>query len=533
MSSHVCLFFNGYLVHSNLRRNRKKIDVSSSSLALWSWSSGPMFNSCLINPPNLLDPLDTNQQSPLLIESYDLADSKKLIREKTIPWEGLARAGVITPEQADVIKVLESQNAESRRKTVLGSQDLYASTILNLLNKSEVNSRDDLLKNVLVLINDLLVDPEAQTFVDALLSLSSVDSTLPFAPFIKHLANNDSLIKTLSIYNVTVLLSKTELASVDKEALIKLFDLLSSKSFVGNFQDPNLQLIGVQLLQELVVNKTYRKVYSEHNLVSNFKSISELIELLAKKPNASNLQLLYNTLLLVWVLSFSAPINKVLVHNFPNLVGNLLNISKDGIKLKVVRVAISTLKNFVSVANNNAEQFSVIKFVLFHDGLNIIKVVQTRKFASNGSDEELSSDLAYLNDTLNEVVTSRLSSLDEYLVEIENPKLLSWTSPTHKSADFWQENAGKFKENGYALVKRMLAILSSEDASLSVVSKVIILNDLQNLIKVLGTDIINFVNSERNGHYKLLIMTFLESSSGDTELKYEALRTIQYLVGHA
>lgn len=469
----------------------------------------------------------------MLIESYDLADSKKLIREKIIPWEGLARAGVITSEQADVIKVLESQNAEAKRKTVLASQDLYAHTILNLLNKLDVNSRDDLLKNVLVLINDLFVDPQSQTFVDALLALSSVDSSLPFAPFVKHLANNDLLIKTLSIYNVTVLLTRTSLTDVDKEALIKIYDLLSSRAFIGNTQDPNLQLIGVQLLQELVVNKAYRSVYSEHNLVSNFKSISELIDALAKKPNASNLQLLYNTLLLAWVLSFSAPINKVLVHNFPGLIGNLLTISKDGIKLKVVRVAISTLKNFVSVTNNNAEQFSVIKLLLFHDGLSVIKVVQTRKFASNGSDEELSSDLAYLGETLQEVVTNKLSSLDEYMVEIENPNLLSWTSPTHKSADFWQENAGKFKDNSYALVKRLLAILSSEDASLSVVSKVIILNDLQQLIRVLGADMINFINSEKHGQYKLLIMTFLENSSGDNELKYEALRTIQYLVGHA
>lgn len=469
----------------------------------------------------------------MLIESYDLADSKKLIREKIIPWEGLARAGVISTEQADVIKVLESQNAESKRKTVLASQDLYAHTILNLLNKLAVNSRDDLLKNVLVLINDLLVDPEAQLFLEALLALSSVDASLPFSPFVKHLANNDLLIKTLSIYNVVILLSKTNLGAVDKEALIKIFDSLSSKSFIGNAQDSNLQLIGVQLLQELVVNKAYRAVYSEHNLVSNFKPVSELIDALAKKPNASNLQLLYNTLLLVWVLSFSAPINKVLVHNFPNLIGNLLTISKDGIKLKVVRVAISTLKNFVSVAVNSSEQFSVIKLVLFHDGLNVIKIVQTRKFASNGSDEELSGDLEYLNDTLQEVVTNKLSSLDEYLVEIENPNLLSWTSPTHRSTDFWQDNAGKFKDNNYALVKRMLAILSSEDPSLNTTSKVIILNDLQHLIKVLGSDMITFVNSEKGGHYKLLIMTFLENSAGDNELKYEALRTIQYLVGHA
>lgn len=470
-----------------------------------------------------------------MIDSSHLSDSKKLIREKIIPWEGLARAGIISNDQADLIKVLETQNAESKRQTILGSQELYTKTILNLLNKLDVNSRDDVLKSVLVLINDLLVDSEASLFTELLLLLTKIDSSLPYNPFLKHLDNNDTLIKTLSFYNVTILLSQAakDGTEVDKEALIKLFDLVTSEAFIGNALDVNLQSIGVQLLQELVVNKQYRVIFQGHNLVSNFASVNELIEKLAKQPNVTNLQLLYNALITTWILSFSSTINKQLVHNYPQLIGNLLIISKDGIKLKVVRVAVSTLKNFVSVTTSSAEKFSVVKLVLFQDGLNIVKTIQTRKFASNGSDEELSNDLEYLSDTLNEVVTSKLTSLDEYLTELENPNLLSWSSPTHKLSEFWLENSHKFKDNNYALVKKILAILSSEDPSLSGVSKVILLNDLQFLIQNLGSDLITFINSEKHGQFKLLIMNFLENNGGNNELKYEALRTIQYLVGHA
>lgn len=470
-----------------------------------------------------------------MIDSSHLSDSKKLIRQKIIPWEGLARAGIISNDQADLIKVLETQNAESKRQTILGSQELYTKTILNLLNKLDVNSRDDVLKSVLVLINDLLVDLEAALFSGSLLLLSKIDSSLPYSPFLKHLDNNDSLIKTLSFYNVTILVSqaaKSDIA-VDKEIVIKLFDLVTSEAFIGNTLDSNLQSIGVQFLQELVVNKQFRVIFQGHNLVSNFSSVNNLIEKLAKQPNVTNLQLLYNALITTWILSFNSSINKLLVHNYPQLIGNLLIISKDGIKLKVVRVAVSTLKNFVSVTTSNAEKLSVVKLVLFQDGLNIVKTIQTRKFASNGSDEELSNDLEYLSDTLNEVVTSKLTSLDEYLVELENPNLLSWSSPTHKSSEFWLENSHKFKDNNYALVKKILAILSSEDSSLSGVSKVILLNDLQFLIQNLGSDLISFINSEKHGQFKLLIMNFLENNDGNNELKYEALRTIQYLVGHA
>lgn len=472
----------------------------------------------------------------MTIESSSLADSRNLVREKIIPWEGLARAGIISNDQADIIKILETQSSESKRETVLNSVDLYSKTILNLLNKLEINSRDDVLKSVLVLLSDLLTDPKARPFLDTLLDLNKVDPSLPFQPFVKHADNNDLLIKTLSLHNLVILAGKAakDGTHVDKEVLIKVFDTVCSKAYIGNSADQNLQSIGVQLLQDLVINKQFRAIFAEHNLVSNFKSINSLIEFLAKKPNSVNSQLLYFVFMTVWILSYSSTINKAIIHNFPQLIGNLLTVSKESIKLKVVRVAISTLKNFVAITVTHSEQYNVVKLILFYDGLNIVKTIQTRKFASNGSDDELSGDLAYLNETLSEVVSSKLSSLDEYLVELENPELLSWSSPTHKSADFWQKNSHKFKDNQFKLVKRMLEILSADGSqNNSASAKVIMLNDLQFLIKNLGTDLVKFLTTEKGGQYKLLIMTMLENNGGDNELKYEALKTIQYLVGHA
>ncbi|OBA22430.1 ATPase, V1 complex, subunit H [Metschnikowia bicuspidata var. bicuspidata NRRL YB-4993] len=473
--------------------------------------------------------------APLVLDSSSLLDSKKLIREKIVPWEGLARAGVISADQANLIKVLETQNHDSKRTTVLGSQQMYARTLLNLLSKLDVDARDDVLKCVLVLLNDLLVDAQAELFADALLELSSVDVALPYTPFVKHLDNTDPLIKTLSFYNVTVLLSKAAKVGngAHSETLIKLFSVVCLKQFIGNTQDSNVQSIGVQLLQELLVNKPYRVVFQEHNLATNAKTLVRLIDTLAKQPNSVNLQLLYNTLLTVWILSFSPLLNKVLVHSFPSIVGSLLTIAKEGIKLKVVRVAVSTARNFVSFTVSLAEQFSVVKLLLFHDGLNVVKTIQTRKFALESSDEELAGDLAYLNEALSEVVTTKLTSLDAYLVELENPDLLSWASPTHKSEDFWRENAGKFRENSFALVRRMMDILAAEDTGSTAPARVILLNDLQFLIRNIGTDLVNFINTEKDSQYKMMVMGFLENSDGDNELKYEALRTIQYLVGHA
>ncbi|KAL6454349.1 VMA13 V-type proton ATPase subunit H [Candida maltosa Xu316] len=461
-------------------------------------------------------------QSPLIIDSTFLADSKKIIKERIIPWEGLARSGVVSEDDANSIKLLEKQSIENRNNTVKAQLDLYSKTLLNVLNRVE---KDDVTKNILTLINDLLLDvPE---FLDAVLNLSGVDASLPYTPFINHLDSKDNLIRTLGLYNLEILLGKTKTVK-DEEVLIKVFSVVSS--LIGE-ADSNFQFIGLQILQDLLIIKPFKTVYQNNNLVSNFKPINNLITKSASSSNATGLQLSYNILLVVWILSFSGPINKALVHNFPQLAGSLLIIAKDSIKLKIVRVAVAILKNFVDISTSSQEQFKVIRLLLFHGALNTVNTLKERKFASNGSDEELSNDLAYLSDKLTEIVTQKLTSFDEYLTELENPKLISFSSPTHKSSEFWLENSGKFKDSNFKLVKRIFEILISNTNDNATVN-VILLNDLQFLIKNLGQDLITFINTEKGGSYKLLIMSFLDNNQGNNELKYEALKTIQLLVGH-
>ena len=440
----------------------------------------------------------------------------------------------MSEEDASNIKILEKQSIDNINSTILSQLQLYTNTILNLLNKLEVNRKDDVLKNILALINDLLIELPGQEFIDSLLNLSKVDNSLPYQPFLKHLENKDLILKTLSSYNLIVLLAKAskvpELASkIDKEVVIRLFDVLSNE-FIAN-PDANYQIIGIQLLQELLIVKKFKLIYEQNNLISNFKPIGQLIVNASKSPNSIGLQLCYNVLLVTWILSYSATINKNLIHNNPELIGNLLTIAKDSIKLKIVRISVAILKNFISIVSLDTERFKTIKILLFHDALATINILKERKFASNGSDEELSNDLQYLSDELNEVVTKKLTSLDEYLTELENPNLISWSSPTHKSSEFWLENSGKFKDSNYKLTKRIFEILSSPDIK-STTTKVILLNDIQFLIKNLGQEMVTFIKTEKSGQYRLLIMDFLDNNQGDNELKYEALKTIQLLVGH-
>ena len=144
---------------------------------------------------------------------------------------------------------------------------------------NRVDSKDDVLKNTLALINDLLLDvPE---FLDAVLKLSEVDKSLPYIPFINHLDNKDNLIKSLSLYNLEILLGKVKTIN-DDEILIKIFSVLSY--LIGESADSNYQFIGVQLLQDLLIVKPFKLVYQNNNLLTNFKPINSLIEKLAKTP---------------------------------------------------------------------------------------------------------------------------------------------------------------------------------------------------------------------------------------------------------
>jgi V-type H+-transporting ATPase subunit H len=470
----------------------------------------------------------------VIIENSFLNDSKKIIQERIIPWEGLSRSNVISEEDANNIKQLEKQSIDGVTVRFDTSVQAYTNTLLSVLNKLDVNSKDDVVKNVNALINDLLI--ESPQFVDSLLKLSQLDSSLPYQPFLNHLHSKDNIIKILTLYNLTILLINANKSPqyqqlIDKEILIKIFDILTNHFINNNSIDSNYQIISIQILQELLIIKQFKLIFEKFNLIQNFAPINQLINQASKSPNSISLQLCYNILLVTWILSFSSSINKIIIHNYPDLIGNLLILSKDSIKLKIVRNSIAILKNFISIVINSQEQFKIIKILLFNDALSTINILKDRKFASNGSDEELSQDLQYLADNLNDVVTNKLTSLDEYLTELENPNLISWSSPTHKSIEFWLENSGKFKDSNWKLIKRMFEILSSKQYSPRI--KIILLNDLQFLIKNLGLDLLNFIKSENSGEYKLLIMNFLDNNNNDSELKYEALKTIQLLVGHS
>lgn len=426
---------------------------------------------------------------------------------------------MITEDEASNIKLLEKSQGDQRTQVVLSQLDVYIKTLLGVLRRLATSDKVEVVRNVEAIVNDLLLT--SKEFLQGVAHSPDVFSAL-LGPVQNQL---DQVVRVLGLYNVTIVADKQvcDGVSTPNDVVSSLFQYITKLLADG---DANSQYIAIQLEQALVSAKPFKDIYIDL-LAANFKPLDALIAKLTKL--LVGLQLLYHVLITTWIVLFSARANKQLVVNYPDIIGLLLQIAKDLIKLKIVRVSIAILRNLVEISESNADQFKVIKLLLFNGAVLTFKVLRERKFAANGLDEELAGDLQYLADKLDEIVTTKLTSFDEYLTELENPKLLSWASPTHKSEDFWMLNANKFKDDNYKLVDKMFAVL--QDDNIATTPKVIILNDLEHLISRLGSDLVTYINTCHGGKYKLLVMNLLENNGGDNELKYQALKTIQLLVG--
>lgn len=434
----------------------------------------------------------------------------------------LIKTGLLTNDEASRLEFLGKSVSSKHFDKIVPEIDLYTTTALSLLSKI---TRDDIIKYLLNLILDLLHN--SKEFQDTLLDLNQVDPSLPYQPFLNHLNSNDEEIKLLVISNLSTLyLIKPLDSNSNKDGLLKLFDVLFSDLI--NSSNLNLQNISIQILSELLSIKDYRAVF----WLKNNKFIPPLINLLKNKK--SSLQVQYLTLLSLWLLSFNERISFELPINYNSLIKILINISKDSIKEKIVRLAVAILLNFINGNNYQNERVKIIKILLLNDSLPIIKNLNDRKWA----DEELIEDLGNILEILNENF-EKLTSFDEYLIELDSGSL-SW-SPPHRSKEFWTNYAYKFKEKNYKLFKQLISLLNkiiTENSN----NKNLTDDQEKNLNKVLSVicndicQIITYVPEalpilSKLDNTKAKIMGLMTSK--DVNLRYEALKTTQALVAHS
>ncbi|KAG5593798.1 hypothetical protein H5410_035030 [Solanum commersonii] len=174
-----------------------------------------------------------------------------------------------------------------------------------------------------------------------------------------------------------------------------------------------------------------------------------LVPLISPASTQQSIQLLYETCLCVWLLSYYEPAIEYLATS--RALPRLIEVVKGSTKEKVVRVVILTLRNLLSKGTFSAHMVD----------LGVLQIVQSLK-AQAWSDEDLLDALNQLEQGLKENI-KKLSSFDKYKQEVLLGHL-DW-SPMHKDPIFWRENINNFEENDFQILRVLITILdTSSDA---------------------------------------------------------------------
>ncbi|KAG6472757.1 hypothetical protein ZIOFF_070235 [Zingiber officinale] len=173
--------------------------------------------------------------------------------------------------------------------------------------------------------------------------------------------------------------------------------------------------------------------------------IKLLIPLISSASTQQSIQLLYETCLCIWLLSYYDGAVDYLATT--RAMPRLVEVVKGSTKEKVVRVIVLTLRNLLPKAACGAQMIDV----------GLPQIVQSLK-AQAWSDEDLLDALNQLEDGL-QVHLKNLSSFDKYKQEVLLGHL-DWY-PVHKDPGFWKENITNFEENDFQILRVLITILDT------------------------------------------------------------------------
>ncbi|KAK9271785.1 hypothetical protein L1049_002149 [Liquidambar formosana] len=172
-----------------------------------------------------------------------------------------------------------------------------------------------------------------------------------------------------------------------------------------------------------------------------------LIPLISPATTQQSMQLLYETCLCIWLLSYYEPAIEYLATS--RILPRLIEVVKGSTKEKVVRVVVLIFRNLLHKGTFGAQMVD----------LGLPQIVQSLK-AQAWSDEDLLEALNQLEEGLKDNI-KKLSSFDKYKQEVLLGHL-DW-SPMHKDPQFWRENITHFEENDFQILRVLITILDTSN----------------------------------------------------------------------
>ena len=435
------------------------------------------------------------------------------LRTLDISLDSLSINNIIDKNSINLLKSLSTKSTSNRISIILSNPSnnakILKNSLINIVNNNDqsITNSNLIIEYILTIIYDgISTSINDSIFTKCIFDNDDNDST--FINLLIKLLTTPSNISTLSAHAlITYKIDFNGL--IDESLLINYINLL----LVSNTQN---QFIGLQLLKELLINKSIRDKFTL-NIINDITSFKSFYNILINK--SIELQMKYLIIYIIWCLSFNKNFIKLILINdnqFNQLIPILLNYSNDAIKEKIVRLSISTLLNFINFSNNDNK---LIKKILLFNGLEIIKNLNLRKWSDNDLKDDLISLLEILQNSVN-----LLTNFDEYDNEINSMKLI-W-SPCHKNLNFWIDNLSKFKENNFKILKKLLLLIESDNINTDdkFQNQSIVCYDISMLIKTDNSMLDKILQLG----FKNKIMALMNSPNAN--VKFEALKTLQLLV---
>ncbi|KAJ1415262.1 Cytochrome b5, heme-binding site [Sesbania bispinosa] len=392
----------------------------------------------------------------------ELSTEQVLMRD--IPWETYMSTKLISGTSLQLLRRYDHRSESHRAQLLDDDGPAYVRVFVRVLCDI---FKEETVEYVLALIDEMLAaNPKrAKLFHDK--TLSDEDT---YEPFLTHfscytlLQKGNWFIQEKSCKILSLIASarpKDQKGSVangetsnSKKPFTAIDDTLIGlvKWLCEQLKKPSHPTRGVPtainclatLLKEPVVRSTFVQM----------DGIKLLIPLISPASTQQSIQLLYETCLCIWLLSYYEPAIEYLATS--RTLPRLIDVVKSSTKEKVVRVIASTLKNLLSKGTLGAQMVD----------LQLPQVVQSLK-AQAWSDEDLLEALNCLEEGLKDNI-KKLSSYDMYKQEVLLGHL-DWT-PVHKDPIFWRENITNFEENDFQILRVLITILdtSSDPRTLAV-----------------------------------------------------------------
>ncbi|KAL0340822.1 UNVERIFIED_CONTAM: V-type proton ATPase subunit H [Sesamum calycinum] len=374
--------------------------------------------------------------------------STEQVLRRDIPWETYMTTKLITGTGLQLLRRYDKKPENYKAQLLDDDGPAYVRVFVSILRDI---FKEETVEYVLALVDEMLsANPKrARLFHDKSLKDEDV-----YEPFLRLLWKGNWFTQEKSCKILSLIVSGRAKsqdgavangASNSKKEITTINDVLKGlvEWLCTQLKNPSHPSRGVPtainslatLLKEPLVRSSF--VQSD--------GVKLLIPLISPASTQQSIQLLYETCLCVWLLSYYEPAIEYLATS--RSLPRLIEVVKGSTKEKVVRVVILTLRNLLHKGTFGAQMVD----------LGLPQLVQNLK-AQAWSDEDLLESLNELEEGL-KVNIKKLSSFEKYKQEVLLGHL-DW-SPMHKDPIFWRENITNFEDHDFQILRVLITILDT------------------------------------------------------------------------